>query len=103
MEDRIHEWLESQGYPLEMQVAREFARNGFRVLQSDYYDDFESGDSREIDVVAHMQTMIGELLVRVEFVIECKASRDKPWVLFTQHRSFADPARVAQRVASKHG
>jgi hypothetical protein len=103
MEQRISDWLHSQGYPLEMFVAAEFSRSNFRVIVSEYYLDIESGDSREIDVVAHVQQGFDDVLVRIEFVIECKSSRDKPWVLFTRRRALADPARVAQRGASKLG
>ena len=70
MEDKIRKWLETQGYPLEMRVAREFKSHGFRVLQSEYYTDPESGASRETDVIAHVQEELDGVLTRVAFVIE---------------------------------
>jgi len=78
---RVTEWLSRQGYPLEMRVASAFRSEGFSVSQSTYYADPESGNNREIDVVATRTDPIGFLQVSV--VIECKSSKDKPWILFT--------------------
>ena len=102
LEKKISEWLESQGYPLEMTVARSFMNSGYRVLQSDYFDDSESGDSRELDINASVQESIGDMLVRIKFVVECKSS-DRPWLLFTRPRLIAAPASVAQRGCSDLG
>ncbi|GAA5511224.1 hypothetical protein [Novipirellula caenicola] len=103
MEERIREWLETQGYPLEMKVASLFRSMGFRIVQSEYYKDAETGSQRETDVTARVDCEFHGLLVRIEFIIECKSTPDKPWVLFTGGRGLADPARVAQRAASKLG
>jgi len=103
MEERIREWLEKQGYPLEMKVARLFHAQRFRIVQSEYYEDAETGTPRETDVTAHIDCECGGVSVRIEFMIECKSTHDKPWVLFTSGRGLADPARVAQRAASKIG
>lgn len=104
LETKLLSWLDTQGYPLEMRVARAFQRTGFRVIQSDYYTDNESGDSREIDVLASLQERDDNLLVRVTIVAECKSSKDKPWILFSSKEcTLAKPARVAQRAASSLG
>jgi hypothetical protein len=101
---RVAKWLDSQGYPLEMRVARMFRSSGFRVVQSDYFSDPETGTSREIDVVATTDLAHQEYLVRLSFVVECKASRDKPWVAFASSTSgLAAPARVAQRAGNVFG
>ena len=102
--ERINSWLTEQGYPLEMQVAREFQGSGAHVIQSDFYKDPNTGDAREIDVVATWIRKIEGVLVRVRIVIECKSSKDKPWVLFVSDRAgLAAPARVVQRAASRVG
>lgn len=104
IEEKIKEWLETQGYPLEMLVSRHFQERGFRVIQSEYYIDPESGDSREIDVLVYDQIEIGEVLLRLSLIIECKTAKDKPWILFASNRiSLSDRARVAQRAASDFG
>lgn len=48
LKERVSDWLEKQGYPLEMEVALAFQKEGFTVSLSDWYKDFNSGESREI-------------------------------------------------------
>jgi hypothetical protein len=104
VEKRISVWLNEQGYPLEMRVASILQQQGFRVVQSDYFIDPETGDYRELDVVAFQQKMIENVLFRMSLLVECKRSTDKPWLLFTSERTrLADPARVAQRAATALG
>lgn len=104
IESKIRDWLDQQGYPLEMRVASAFRRSGFRVFQSDYYSDPATGVPREIDVVAYMDRRLSGLLVRVKFLIECKSSKSKPWLMFcAADQGLAEPARVAQRSASEIG
>ncbi len=104
LEQKLYTWLETQGYPLEMRVARAFQVAGARVIQSEYYSDVSTKEFREIDIVAHWQDRLGDTLIRVTFVIECKSSKDKPWVLFVSPDArLASPARVAQRAASRLG
>lgn len=101
---RLSNWLGTQGYPLEMVVARTFRRDGFRTFQSEYYTDPESNALREIDILAWKQKHVGDILIRLSFCIECKLSQGKPWVIFTSAGAqLADPARVAQRASSHLG
>jgi hypothetical protein len=101
---RVAAWLGEQGYPLEMAVAAAFEEQGFRIIQSDYYEDPESGDQREIDVMAFRQKSTGKTIARLALMIECKASRDKPWVVFTSASiKYADRARIVQRASSRKG
>lgn len=65
MSDKVKEWLEKQGYPLEMRVAAAFSEAGFDVRQSTYYIDPETSKAREIDVEAVSVTIIGYLDIRV--------------------------------------
>jgi hypothetical protein len=81
MEKKILEWLTDQGYPLEMQVATSFRKNGFDVIQSHFYADPEDENFREIDIVATKPEITG--ITKISFVLECKSSKKKPWVLFT--------------------
>jgi hypothetical protein len=104
LERRVAEWLDGQGYPLEMTVGQAFRKAGFFVVQSDYYRDPETGKPREIDVDARIQRDSHGILTGVVYTIECKLARDKPWVLFTSADiQLAGPARVTQRAASRLG
>jgi len=104
LKTKVTTWLNEQGYPLEMRVASTLQQGGFRVVQSEYYSDPETGDSRELDVVAFKQKKLQNVLFRVSLLIECKRSTSKPWLLFTSDKKrLADPARVAQRAANSLG
>jgi hypothetical protein len=77
----VREWLEKQGYSLEMRAASAFRAADFDIVrQSSYYIDSETSKAREIDVEVITQSIVGFLDVR--FFVECK-SGDKPWVLFS--------------------
>lgn len=103
-ESSISKWLETQGYPLEMLVAREFRKGGFRTIQSEYYTDPETDTKREIDIYASAQESSDAVLFRVSLCIECKQSREKPWVLFTSEDiRLASRARVVQRASTRLG
>lgn len=104
LREAVTEWLNKQGFPLEMVVAAEFRRQGFLVIQSEFYEDPTTKAQREIDVAAHAQESTGKRLVRITFIVECKVSRDKPWVIFTSETvALAKRAGVAQRAASRTG
>jgi len=104
LETKIRSWLDEQGYPLEMRVARAFRQAGFSVLQSDYYEDPKTKTQREIDVIASISKKIDKFRIRIEFVIECKLSKSKPWIMFcSSNQRMAAPARIVQRVASELG
>ena len=104
IQQRLKEWLDKGGYPLEMQVARTFRQKGFSVIQSDYFVDPESEKQREIDVVAFKEQRVDDTLLRISFVVECKVSKNKPWVLFTSDEVFLSESRkVSQRFTSLLG
>jgi len=80
LRDQVQEWLTQQGYPLEMRVARALRKVGFEVRQSHYYVDPQTGEHREIDVLATRNDRIG--LVEIALLVECKTTT-KPWILLT--------------------
>ncbi|RJQ24376.1 hypothetical protein C4565_09925 [Candidatus Parcubacteria bacterium] len=79
---KVKSWLDSQGYPLEMKVARCFQNAGFRVSSSEYYLDPDENKPREIDVIASLEETIAGKNFQLAFVVECKVSKDSPWVCF---------------------
>jgi hypothetical protein len=104
LKTKIAGWLETKGYPLEMAVARAFRERPFRVHQSHFFIDPKTSKNREIDVLVSRQGDIDGRIIRIVFVIECKKSRDKPWVVFTDSSThLADSSRVCQRAASPFG
>lgn len=83
---KIRKWLDEQGYPLEMNVARSFQEAGFSVSSSEYYLDPNEGKPREIDVIASMETTISGISFQLAFTVECKSSKESPWVCFRAGR-----------------
>jgi hypothetical protein len=104
LKKKIYDWLNKQGYPLEMEVAKSFQKAGFHVSQSKYYMDPESGDSREVDVVASTGKSYFRRVVTIKFIVECKVSKDKPWVLFSSlEGGLPGRSNIVQRACSKLG
>ncbi len=104
LKDKVSDWLQSEGYPLEFSVAHTFHEHGFDANQGHYVRDEEGGAVREIDVVAQGTQVERDSLVRVCNVVECKWSRDKPWVVFTsRNNKIAESACIAQTISNKAG
>ena len=55
---------------------------GFEVSQSDYYLDPDGGEPREIDLVLSVHNYKENFSLSYNLFVECKSSRDKPWLLF---------------------
>ncbi|MEO8621923.1 MAG: hypothetical protein ABI625_12710 [bacterium] len=102
-QQKIAKWLERSGYPLEMDVAALVTKHGFSTYQSEYYLDLESRDTREIDVVGVLEAQDDVLKLRLTLAIECKTTKDKPWVVFTGATDGPGPYDVRDRAASTLG
>ena len=99
---KIEEWLSGEGYPLEFTVAEALRASKLAVHQGYYVRDPDTGSPREIDVIADASKSYGDTLVRVRNVVECKWSRDKPWVVFTSPSSRISPAAcVSQTIGTE--
>ena len=86
LEEKIKDWLFKGGLPFEMEVANLFLNAGFMVAQSIYYKDPESNKFRETDIIAFKSILVDNIWVNLTFVIECKSSQDKPWILLSNER-----------------
>lgn len=83
LNDKILKWLDKEGYPLELKAAQILRNVGFEVGQSIFYQDSDTNDTREIDIVAYKYFKLDGNWITFSFVIECKSSKDKPWLAFT--------------------
>lgn len=88
LREKVSKWLEEQGYPLEMEVARAFSAAEFATSQSHYFVDPESSVPREIDVTASKFYFSNGVAFKISFHLECKSSKEKPWLLFTAEQGF---------------
>ncbi|MFQ5965502.1 MAG: hypothetical protein ACE5KZ_14595, partial [Candidatus Scalinduaceae bacterium] len=86
LKKKIKKWLLDQGYPLEMRVAASLRKIGFDVIQSRYFFDPEDAKLREIDVIASYPDFTG--FIDISFIIECKVSKEKPWLLFSSQQTL---------------
>jgi len=103
--DKVRKWLETQGYPLEFRVASAFSTAGVPAEQGLYVQEAETSPAREIDVVAEVRETFGvSRICRIAILVECKWSREKPWVVFTTRRTrMASSACIAQTIGSVLG
>jgi hypothetical protein len=85
---RIRDWLEKQGQSLEMRVAKSFQENGFVVSQFEYFLDKDNQTIRQTDVVASISKNIGNSLITINLVVECKYAKSKPWVILITQQKF---------------
>lgn len=103
IESKVSEWLNKSGYPLEMLVATKMQAAGFAVVQSEYYEDTESGKWRETDVIGYVHAHGKTCRTILALTVECKGGRDKPWVLFTSTDRYPDGLSVSRRASTEAG
>lgn len=101
---KVRKWVNEEGYPLEYYVANTLQKNGFAIAQGDY-SHLANDTPREIDVKAWTTlSPEGGGLIRLYNVVECKWTRNKPWVVFTSPTTLKMPsAIVAQTLGSGAG
>jgi len=101
--ESIESWISSQGYPLEMEVHQKFVNTNFITGLSNHYKDFETEKSREIDVTATLVSAYSKKYIfRVTLCIECKYSKDKPWVIFSGQKNNPVPYILSRFIQSEY-
>lgn len=87
-----------------MKVARCFQKAGFRVSTSEYYIDPDENKPREIDVIACLNSNIAGITFQLAYVLECKSSRESPWVCFQgDHKQEKNSIGFISRIATVQG
>ena len=101
---RVSSWLNSEGYPTEFRTASIFQKHGFQVSQGTYVPGDAEGLKREIDVLASITERASSGFLRISYIVECKWSADKPWIVFASPTTrMAPSACIAQTISSKLG
>ena len=100
IEKKVALWLKKQGYPLEMEVASTAKSCGFDISQSDYYLDPEGGEAREIDLVGSIRKNLSGFNMAYSLFVECKSSRDKPWLLFSTENYLLNSSVASHRLTT---
>lgn len=86
--NNIKNWILKNGYSFEMIVAKSFKKFAFNVSQSILYKDKNTEKYREIDIIAHINHEINNVWFNLTFVVECKKTIDKPWIVFKNKELF---------------
>lgn len=98
--DSVLAWLSSQGYPMELRVAKRLADHGWDPQHAHWFEDLETGKLRELDILADLWVAApagNPGAAAIQLAIECKASTGKPWVLFSSERQRATAAFLYNR------
>jgi len=96
IEEKLTEWVNNEGYPLEFFTAHAFRSAEFEVIQGSYARDIKTEKFREIDVSAHRAKLLkGNILVDVKYIVECKWSGTNPWIVFTTPKPWMKGVLVA--------
>ncbi len=102
LENKILDWLSKEGYPLEFKVANIFKSGKFQTSQGTYVNDFKTNSPREIDVAAQRTVSIENSFLRVCYLVECKWTGNKPWIIFTDKSSRIAPAACISQTISTY-
>lgn len=86
-----------------MEIAQCLKIAEFSVVQSEYFEDSESGKWRETDVVAYAEHQSDSCRAIFALIAECKGRKDKPWVLFCSKDNYPDSLSVTRRASSDRG
>lgn len=95
-EDQILDWVQKNGYPLEMRVVREVRKHSpLYVTQSHHIPDRATGKMREVDAFASWAYVQNDgTHIFTNLAIECK-SGPHCWILFRdEDDEFADAPRT---------
>jgi hypothetical protein len=91
--------IEKTGYPLEIHASEVLEKNAWNVLHSTFYQDFETGSMREIDIRADKtvdRCLSGDTIhpyrVHLRLDIQCKKSDTFAWVFFLTARRTEEMA-----------
>jgi hypothetical protein len=91
--------IEQTGYPLEIHASEVLEKEGWDVLHSTFYEDFETRGMREIDIRADKTLdrspsgdTINPYKIRLRLDIQCKKSDTFAWVFFLTPRTKEEMA-----------
>lgn len=90
---KVLDAIEKTGFPLEHRTATAFAKRGWSVVANKYYVDDNSGEVREIDLIAYKATRLDSLTVYSAVIVSCKKTSENAWVFLSRPLNPNDPNR----------
>lgn len=105
LHNKVDTWIEKSGRALELRTARIFKTAGADIVKmSRRYEGTTTTEHREIDVFAGFTwTAAQGVTVELGVSVECKSSRDKPWVAFRDDWRFPVDVLFEGSFVFKHG
>lgn len=100
LHQRVLDWLRKTGYPLELRVGRKLQAAGWQTTYSRWYRDAVSSKDRELDVEARIARRRAGVSAVFSLCIECKTSKDKPWVGLGSGRALGEKGFYSLAVGS---
>jgi hypothetical protein len=100
---KLLRWLETSGHAFELRVAKNFQGPGWvdwLITQSRYYEDPATQTQREIDLTI---SYIPDTAQWLDFVVECKKTEARPWVVFCSTESTLPHEWLVQMVPHQDG
>ena len=94
LKEKVEAWIAKEGVPLEYYTSNAFRQQGFSTYQGEYIGD--GNVMREIDVDAFQIFNLKGNYIRFHNIVECKWSKDKPWVVYTTHTKMNPSATINQ-------
>jgi len=82
---KIRKEIGKSGHPVSLKASFILNKKKWYVKNAPRYFGYGSKKVREIDIVAEKECPLVENSKNV-LIIECKKSRDKPWVFFRQNK-----------------
>lgn len=99
LKKKIIEDIQKTGFPSELKVAAILKKNGWRIEQNGTYLDYETNQSREIDIKAYklFREKKSNFYFFIHLTIEVKKTDTRPWVFFVKENvdsvlNFKGPA-----------
>lgn len=101
MENKIIEWLEKSGYPLELSAIEILRKYHYSPYSSGLYQDYETQKIREIDIIANNTFDQDGVHIEFKLIIECKKS-SKPFIILAQNDNTTFIDKVFYNIEVDH-
>lgn len=98
MNNKIIEWLQKTGYPLELFGESILNQLDFMIINSYIYEDFEKQINRELDLFGSFDSKKDDVNLSLNLLIECKKS-EKPIILLKSNNSRKNYIKLSEYVS----
>jgi len=102
LEEKIKKELLKSGFPLQIFCQRCLLENNWGMSGSEWMI-FDDQSKKEIDTIGHFQEDLGKnTTIFYTLHIECKKSRDNPWIFFKEEVPLVYPVIQYENIALRY-